>query len=87
MCEETEFIARSLDRFQACVPPGIETRFHYLKQQCFHMAPEIAHTHWNKIHAYLSNTFQDADVEWQDQLCDAYHEEYINYLKQFKHGK
>ena len=84
MCEETLYISRSLDRLKACVPSGIETKFDYLKKNCFHVAPEIAHQYWFKIHEYLSSTFQDADVEWQDNLCNMYHEEYLGYLKKFK---
>lgn len=84
MCEETLYISRSLDRLKACVPSGIETKFDYLKKNCFHVAPEIAHQYWFKIHEYLSSTFQDADTEWHQQICDIYHEEYIEYLKKFK---
>lgn len=84
MCDETFYISRSLDRLKACVPSGIETKFDYLKKNCFHVAPEIAHQYWFKIHEYLSDTFQDADIGWHQQLCDIYHEEYIGYLKKFK---
>ena len=84
MCEETFHIASAIDKMHECVPDHIETKFEYLKKNCFHLAPEIAHQHWYKIYEYVSSTFNDSNIVWHVNLCDTYHNEYQTYLKRFK---
>lgn len=83
MCEETYFIAASIERMKDCIPDEIETSLDFIKNDAFHLAPEIAHEHWFKIYDYLSNNFQDASVSWQSKLCQIYNEEYQKYKQRF----